>query len=307
MLHIPRIVLENFVKIESIGIMSPGSMGQAFARQFIQHGFELYTTLEGRSERTQGLAAAAGITDVGSLDQLTERCDVVLSIMNPGSALAFADAFARALPDSTRKPLFVDCNAIAPDAMHAIHEKITAAGGRCLDAGIMGPLPTATTKSRLFVSGPEANVLQQLATPQLSIHLISERIGDASALKICDAVMAKGITALMLQMLIVARRLGIEDALDAQCEGPRRTFHDWIMQTLPVMPPKSGRWVPELAQIAQTFESVGMSGDMMRAAADVYAQVAQSALGQQAPDERDPARSGKDVAWMLEDDLRRYQ
>ncbi len=294
------------MKIKRIGIMSPGSMGQAFAQQLILHGFELYTALEGRSERTQALAAAAGIADAGSLAQLMERCDVVLSIMNPGSALAFADAFARALPASTRKPLFVDCNAIAPDTMHAIHDKITAAGGRCLDAGIMGPPPTATAKSRLFVSGPGASALQQLATPQLSVHIISDRIGDASALKICDAVMAKGITAMMLQMLIVARRLGIEDALDAQCEGPRRYFHDWIMQTLPVMPPKSGRWVPELVQIAQTFESVGVSGDMMRAAADVYTQVAQTALGQQAPEDRDPAHSGIDVAWMLEDDMRHY-
>ena len=307
MLHIPRIVLEIFLKITSIGIMSIGSMGQAFAQQLIQHGFELYTALEDRSERTRALAAAAGIADAGTLAQLTERCDVMLSIMNPGSALAFADAFAQVLPASTRKPLFVDCNAIAPDTLHAINEKITAAGKRCLDAGIMGPPPTATTQSRLFVSGPEASELQQLATPQLSIHIISDRIGDASALKICDAVMAKGITALMLQMLIVARRLGIEDALEAQCEGPRRYFHDWIMQTLPVMPPKSGRWVPELAQIAQTFESVGVSGDMMRAAADVYTQVAQTALGQEAPEDRDPSRSGKDVAWMLEDELRQYR
>src|SRR6185436_19742012 len=135
--------------------------------------------------------------------------------------------------------------------------------------------------------------LHQLATPQLSIHIMSERIGDASALKICDAVMAKGVTALMLQMLVTARRLGIEDALDAQCEGPRRYFHDWIIRTLPIVPPKAYRWVPEVDQIAQTFESVGVSGDMMRAAIQIYEQVAQTALGREAPEARDPSRDGK--------------
>ena len=45
-------------------------------------------------------------------------------------------------------------------------------------------------------------MLEQLATPQLSVQVMSERIGDASALKICDAVMAKGLTAMMLQMLV---------------------------------------------------------------------------------------------------------
>lgn len=225
--------------------------------------------------------------------------------MNPGNALEFAGDMANALTLTKRAPLFVDCNAIAPDTMRAIHEKITAADGRCADAGIMGPPPTDSVKSRLFVSGPEARVLEQLATPQLSIHVMSERIGDASALKICDAVMAKGVTAMLLQMLVVARRLGIEDALDDQCEGPRRYFHDWIIRTLPIVPPKAYRWVPEVEQIAQTFESAGMSGDMMRAAMEVYEQVAQTALGKEAPEDRDPSHSGKDVARVLEESMRR--
>jgi 3-hydroxyisobutyrate dehydrogenase-like beta-hydroxyacid dehydrogenase len=168
----------------------------------------------------------------------------------------------------------------------------------------MGPPPTASVKSRLFVSGPEAHLLRQLATPQLSIHVMSERIGDASALKICDAVMAKGLTAMMLQMLVVARRYGIADALDAQCEGPRRYFHDWINRTLPIMPPKAYRWVPEVEQIARTFESAGVSGDMMRAAMQVYADVAQTPLGREAPENRDLSRDGNAVTRMLEEEMR---
>ena len=274
-------------------------MGQAFAQQFQQLSLPVYTALDGRSARTRGLAAAAGIIDVSNLERLTESCDVILSIMNPGHALAFSGELAGALNTTQRTPLFVDCNAIAPDTMHAIHANVTAAGARCVDAGIMGPPPNATTTSRLFVAGAEAHLLTQLATTQLSVHLMSERIGDASALKICDAVMAKGVTAMMLQMLMVARRLGVEHALDAQCEGPRRYFHDWIMRTLPIMPPKAGRWVPEVEQIAQTFESVGVSGDMLRAAIQVYEQVAQTALGLEAPEDRDPSRDGNTVAELL--------
>jgi len=304
MLHIPRIVLEIFVKINTIGIMSPGSMGQAFARQFQHEGFHVVTALDNRSQRTRRLAADAGIADAGSLVQLTASCEVILSIMDPGNALRFADELATALATTKRAPLLVECNAIAPDTMRAIHQKVTAAGGGCVDAGIMGPPPTASVKSRLFVSGPQAHVLNQLATPQLSIHIMSERIGDASALKICDAVMAKGVTAMLLQMLVVARRLGIEDALDAQCNGPRRYFHDWIINSLPVMPPKAYRWVPEVEQIAQTFESTGVSGEMIRAAMQVYEQVAQTALGKEAPENRDPSRSGADVARMLADAMR---
>lgn len=285
--------------------MSPGSMGQAIALQLRQKGFQLYTALDQRSARTKALAAQAGITDAGSLAQLTECCDVIMSIMNPGHALDFAKTLADALNVTKRSPLVVDCNAIAPDTMRKVHATIVAAGGRCADAGIMGPPPSSTIKTRLYVSGPDAHLLQQIAIPQISIHVMSERIGDASALKICDAVMAKGVTALLLQMLVVARRLGIEDALDAQCEGPRRYFHDWIVRTLPIMPPKSYRWVPEVEQIAQTFESAGVSGDMMRAAINVYEQVAATPLGQEVPEDRDRSRSGKAVVQLLADALRR--
>ena len=60
-----------------------------------------------------------------------------------------------------------------------------------------------------------------------------------------------------------------------------------------------------MLQIARTFDSAGVSGDMMRAAMDVYEQVAQTALGKEAPEDRDPLRSGKDVVRVLEESMRR--
>lgn len=117
--------------------------------------------------------------------------------------------------------------------------------------------------------------------------VVSERIGDASSVKMLDAMMSKGVSALMFQMLITAKRLGVAQQLYDQCEGPRKYFHDWIVRTLPVMPPKAYRWVPEVDEIARTLESAGLSGNMMRASADVYAAVAQTPLGQETSEQRE--------------------
>lgn len=275
-------------------------MGQALARQFKGLGIEVVTALARRSARTQALAQAAGLRDVGNLEQLARECEVILSVMDPGSARVFAHDMAAAIRATHTAPLIVECNAIAPATMHEIHAIITATGAACLDAAVMGQPPTASAASRLFVSGPGARRLAQLATPQLSVHVVSERIGDASAVKMLDAVMSKGVTALLSQMLIAAQRLGVADALDRQCEGPRRYFHDWIINTLPIMPPKSYRWVPEVEEIAQTLEAVGVPGDMMRASAPFYAAVAATALGQETPEQRDQQkRSGETVATLL--------
>ncbi|HYB56404.1 MAG TPA: NAD(P)-binding domain-containing protein, partial [Alphaproteobacteria bacterium] len=72
---------------ETVGVMSPGDMGQAVAIQLKAQGLEVYTALEQRSERTRALAREAGLIDVGTVTRLVAECDVVLSIMNPGSAV----------------------------------------------------------------------------------------------------------------------------------------------------------------------------------------------------------------------------
>src|SRR5476649_2605571 len=121
------------MKIETIGVMSPGDIGQAVAQQLKSKGFKVCTALDQRSARSKTLAREAGLTDVGSIAQLTETCELILSIMNPGAALEFAGEVAQALAVNQRNPLVVDCNAISPVTMHAINAKITAAGGRCAD------------------------------------------------------------------------------------------------------------------------------------------------------------------------------
>src|SRR5450631_2833938 len=99
------------MKIETIGVMSPGDMGQAVAQQLKSKGFKVCTALDQRSARSKTLAREAGLTDVGSIGRLTEQCEVILSIMNPGAALEFSSEMAQALRTNQRRPLFVDCNA----------------------------------------------------------------------------------------------------------------------------------------------------------------------------------------------------
>src|SRR5215470_6169911 len=103
------------MRIENVGLMSPGDMGQALAQQINARGFMVRTALDRRSERSRTLARAAGLVDVGTIGRLVAECDAVLSVMNPGAAPDFAQEAADALRVSSRSTLLVDCNAIAPD------------------------------------------------------------------------------------------------------------------------------------------------------------------------------------------------
>ena len=290
------------MKIEKIGLMTPGDMGQAIALQLKQKGFSVHTALEKRSERSKTLASQADLIDVGSIDRLTECCDVILSIMNPGAALEFGAELARAMARTQCRPLFVDCNAIAPVTVQEIEAKIIAAGGRCADGSIVGPPPRDGKKCRLYVSGAEAAELQQLATAQMDVKVLSNRVGDASALKMCYAAMTKGVGALVLELLIAGRRLGIGEALVNQIMETERGIYDAVMRKLTVMPPKAYRWVPEMNQIARCMESAGMTPRMVQGAADIYEFVAATALGKETPENRDASRTSEDVVRTLADE-----
>ena len=287
------------MKIETIGVMSPGDMGQAVSLQLKARGLNVCTGLEHRSERTRALARDAGLIDLGTVTRLVEECDVVLSIMDPGAAVGFAGVAADALRATGRHTLIVDCNAIAPETVYGIRDLIESAGGRFLDAGIIGPPPRGKATTNLYASGPGAADLEQLAGPQLFVHVIGEGIADASALKMCYGALNKGTQALWLEVLIAAHRLGVAPLLEQQLRQSQGERYGWALSQFPSLPPKAYRWVPEMLEIAKTLGTAGMTPKMFDGAADVYRFVASTSLGKETPEKRDKARDGKDVVRLL--------
>jgi 3-hydroxyisobutyrate dehydrogenase-like beta-hydroxyacid dehydrogenase len=288
------------MQIDKVGLMTPGDMGQAVAMQIKARGFTVCTALDQRSERSRALAREAGLTDVGTVSRLVAECDIVLSVMNPGAALDFARDAADALRASGRQTLIVDCNAIAPDTVHEIAGVVERAGGRFLDAGIIGPPPRGKAKTNLYVSGPGAADLEQLAGPQLVVHVVSERIADASALKMCYGALNKGTQALWLEVLLAARRLGVDGLLDQQLQQSHQAdLYKWALGQFPQMPPKAYRWVPEMLEISKTLGASGITPKVFQGAAEIYGFVAGTALGKETPENRDKTRGGKDVLRLL--------
>jgi 3-hydroxyisobutyrate dehydrogenase-like beta-hydroxyacid dehydrogenase len=287
------------MKIVNVGVMSPGDMGQAMAIELKAEGFQVFTALERRSERTRCLAREAGLTDVGTLARLVAECDVVLSIMDPGAALDFAGEAAEALRAAGRHTLIVDCNAIAPETVRQIAELIAGAGGRFIDAGIIGPPPRGGAKTNLYVSGPGAADLEQLGGPQLLVRVVGDGLSDASALKMCYGAINKGVQAVWLEALIAAERLGVADALAEELERSQADRYDWALRVLPAMPPKAYRWVPEMLEIAKTLDGTGMTPKLFEGAADVYRFVAGTPLGKETPETRDRSQQGADVVRLL--------
>ena len=290
------------MQLKKIGVLSPGDMGQGVAGRIKATGREVYTSLEGRSERTAALAKEAGLTDAGSVRKVVETCDAVFSVLNPGEALAAARGVAQAMRDTKKKLVYVDCNAIAPQTVREMDDLITQAGGVFIDGGIIGPPPRGKAKTKLYISGPNASLLSEIEDEQLRIRVVGERNGDASAVKMCYASMTKGAMALGMELLIAARKLGVEEQVVAEMKDSQGDMLEWVLSRSVSMPPKAYRWVPEMNEIAKTFEGAGLTPRILLGAADMYEFIATTPLGKESPeDARTKGRTGTDIVRGLAD------
>ena len=245
-------------------------MGKVVGQVLIEHGMPVMTCLEGRSERTAARAREVGIECVATYGDLVADVDVLLSILVPAEAPAAATAVASEIASSRLDLLYVDCNAIAPTTSRRIGEIITTAGGRFADAGIIGPPPREEGCTRFYASGEHATDLGALGDFGLDVRVIGNEIGQASSLKMCYAASTKGRFAIFLELLAAAHKMGLYDVLIAELGLSQPAVLADMGRTLPGIPPKSGRWIGEMEEIATTFGDLGMTDQIFHGVADIY-------------------------------------
>src|SRR5262245_25883404 len=135
-----------------VAIVAAGAMGAGIGQRLTERGVEVLTLLNGRSGTTRERATKAGMTPA-SLDEIMDA-DLLLSILPPGNALAFAEQTSFALKSARRKPVFADCNAVSPATVKHIHAIIGATGAEFADGGIIGFPPEAGGYTpHIYVSG----------------------------------------------------------------------------------------------------------------------------------------------------------
>ena len=284
--------------INTVGLLSPGDMGSNVGRALSENGFEVITSLESRSDRTKELAQIAGIEDAGSMEEMVERSDIVLSILVPEAAVGVAREVAEIISD-TGKPLpFADCNPVAPATAHEMAEIIDSAGGKYIDAGIIGGPPGRGAPPRFYASGPHEAILAQLDGRGISVPTMGGDVGRASAIKMCFASLSKGTASLHASALIAAENLGILDEFINELDSSQQRVLSG-MQGVNSLGAKAFRWIEEMEQIAATFAAAGATPLMHKGAADMFRLVASSPIGHERPETLDSSRTLRETVALL--------
>ena len=262
-----------------VGLLHPGEMGAAIGRCLTTRGHTVLWASQGRGPATAERAAAAGLTDVGTVAELTGRAGIIFSVCPPHAALEVARSVAGF------SGLFVDANAIAPETTRSVAAVLSAGGTgaagtgatRFADGGIIGPPPqpgadpAARNGTRLYLAGESAaEVAALFAGTPVGAQVVNGGIGAASAVKVAYAAWTKGSAALLLAARSLAHQERVEGTLLeewalSQPELVRRLQHATRSAVA-----KGWRWEAEMTEIAAAMAAAGLPDGFHLAAAEIF-------------------------------------
>lgn len=254
---------------KTIAIVATGDMGHAVGRVMIEHGHRAVTTLAGRSAHSRALAAKAGIEDLGDLEAVISTADMFLSILPPDRAFGLATEVAAAISATGQRPVYVDCNAIAPETAVKVGATVKAVGARFIDAGIIGRRPGDATP-RFYVSGDDTGPMEDLDGCGIRVVPMPGGGCQGSAIKMCYAGLTKGTWSLYTAVLLAAERMGVRDLLTEEFAASQARALAQMESRLPVIPADSGRWIGEMEEIAKCFKDAGVADGFHLGAAEIY-------------------------------------
>jgi len=236
-------------------------------------------------------ARAAGLQPVDSAAALAQA-DLVISAVTASHTFEVAEEAARFLRSGA---LFLDLNSASPGTKQEAAAAIDARGAHYVEAGVMTSVPPYGIRVPMLLGGAQAAALaERLRGWDMDATAVAERIGVASAIKMCRSIMIKGLEALVIESYSTARHYGVEDqvlptlaetfpSIDWQKQGAY--FFSRVVQ-------HGKRRAEEMRESARTVQEAGFAPLMAAAIADKQDGVAKLA--------REGVFAGiaKDAAWQ---------
>ena len=270
------------MRFEQLGLLGYGEVGKTFAAGLRPHlaavcAWDLTFAAPATRDAAVAHATQAGVVACGSLEALCAHSDLVISAVTASSTLAVAEEAARYI---RRGAVFLDLNSASPGTKQAAARLIDGAGAHYVEAGVMTSVPPYGIRVPMLLGGAcAAELAVVLNSWGMDARAVSERLGVASAIKMCRSVMIKGLEALVIESYTTARAYGVEDhmiptlqetfpSIDWQQQGAY--FFSRVVQ-------HGQRRAEEMREAANTVREAGFEPVMTAAIADKQQWVADQA------------------------------
>jgi 3-hydroxyisobutyrate dehydrogenase-like beta-hydroxyacid dehydrogenase len=246
-----------------IGLVGYGEVGRILAEDLRAQGvavsaWDLKLASPASAAPLRDHAAQHGVVLAASAADLAAGSDCILSAVTASQAVPVA---ADCAPAMQAGAFFLDFNSASPGAKQRAAALVDGAGGRYVEGAVMTSIPPYRIRVPLLLGGQAAADLAPLLnTLGFDAKLASDRLGVASATKMCRSVMIKGLEAMVIESFTTARHYGVEDAVLASLH---ETFPgiDWEQQGAYFFQrviAHGRRRSEEVREVAQTVREAGL-------------------------------------------------
>jgi len=216
-------------------------------------------------------AAAAGVAAAASHAAAVKGAGLVISAVTAASAVEVAKTCT---PHLGAGQVFLDINSISPEAKRANAAAVEAMGADYVEAAVMAAVPPKRLAVPMLLGGRRArDVAAALNALGCATEAVADRIGVASAIKMCRSVVIKGLEALTVECLLGARRYGAEREVLASLAGtfPGMGWDRDLPNYLVGRVAEHGRRrAAEMREVAATLTDGGIAPRMAAATAELH-------------------------------------
>jgi 3-hydroxyisobutyrate dehydrogenase-like beta-hydroxyacid dehydrogenase len=196
-----------------IGLVGYGEVGRILAEDLRRQGVAVmaYDLKLGTAADTplRQHASPHNVSLTRSHAELASQADFIVSAVTASQTVAVAESCA---PAVKREAFFLDFNSASPGAKIRAAGLVDAGGARYVEGAVMTPIAPYRIRVPLLLGGTSAAALQPLlVTLGFDAKVVSEKLGVASATKMCRSVMVKGLEAMVIESFTAARAYGVED------------------------------------------------------------------------------------------------
>jgi 3-hydroxyisobutyrate dehydrogenase-like beta-hydroxyacid dehydrogenase len=151
-------------------------------------------------------ATPEGVVRAADPASAVAGCDVALGLTTAAAALTVAKA---TIPALRQGAVYADLNTAAPSLERELAALAASEGALFSDVALLGPVPARGLATPALASGTGAHAFADALRPLgMPVEVVSERAGDAAALKLLRSVFMKGLAASAIESLEAAEAAG---------------------------------------------------------------------------------------------------
>jgi 3-hydroxyisobutyrate dehydrogenase-like beta-hydroxyacid dehydrogenase len=284
--------------IRQVALIGFGEVGGIFGRDLTAAGISVsvFDVLFNDGPSRESMVTKAKNANgraCNSPGEAIRGADLVVSAVTSSAAAGAANEAAATLRDGQ---IYLDINSVSPETKRVIAKIVEPSNATFVEAAVMAPVSPQRLKVPMLLGGAEAEaVAARLRSIGMNATPISDRVGVASAVKMCRSVIIKGLEALAVESLFAARRYGAEKEVLASLAatyphmGWDGALPDYVISRVAE---HGRRRAAEMREAAETLRDIGLEPLTALAAAE-----RQDWLVQEMAERKIPFRPGEPFSW----------